>query len=291
MSLTALARSGRTAELTNQLRPWLPTFLRRAGLTEALADDFLTFIREQLPTLGERRFREALPAWLEAFGRQRSTGADVRLKPLTIDPAFIGTAAVEQVLGHAPANESTWATRIRGEVRRLGLATPADLLSVQLPPSWPATQPCQATCATSSWKPTGRSATGWDCSSWQRPRDAPFTVCWRITRGTCPLAAEAPLRSSPPYDRYELLQVLGAGGQGQVYLCSTTLPLARSGRSSSFGLAAQERGRPRCRTNTSNSSSRRRSTVGRSARLAWDTPWTYSTSAAGCHRAGPPSPW
>jgi hypothetical protein len=116
LTVAAPGRKGQQGTWEERLKPWLPALLRRTDLPQT-PDDLLTSLREQLSTLGRRRLGEALSEWLT----------------VSIDPAFVSAAAVEQVLEQGAQGESPWATAVRSRLRQMGLRTPKDLLSVELP--------------------------------------------------------------------------------------------------------------------------------------------------------------
>src|SRR5262249_19860105 len=57
---TLIARSGNKAELKRLLEPWLPGYLRRNGIADSRAPDFLNYLLEHLGEMGEQRFRDML---------------------------------------------------------------------------------------------------------------------------------------------------------------------------------------------------------------------------------------
>ena len=109
---TLIARSGNKPELERLLRPWLPGYLRRNGVADGQASDFLSYLLEHLSEMGERRFRDMLPRWLAAF-----TAAQ----------------AVDITLGESKPNEAGWTPVFRNHLRTLALPWPDDLLKAPAP--------------------------------------------------------------------------------------------------------------------------------------------------------------
>jgi hypothetical protein len=111
-------------ELMQRLRPWLPGYLRHAGVEEGRADDFLAFVVDHLGELGDRHFRDALPEWLAAFAGR--AGAE-------ITPEFTEAEAVFRVLNTSAEGEAPWTGAYRAYLRGLSLQRPADLLAAATP--------------------------------------------------------------------------------------------------------------------------------------------------------------
>lgn len=130
---TMLARTGRQDELRDQLRPWLPALMELVELPLDRAEALLAFLLEQAKQLGNRRFRDALPGWLEEFGRQHRSDKLLAEARIPDWHAFLERAAVRRVLAEGPANEPEWAR----QVRRLALdekaATAQVVLLLRLP--------------------------------------------------------------------------------------------------------------------------------------------------------------
>jgi hypothetical protein len=125
---TLIARSGNKPELERLLRPWLPGYLRRNGVADRQAPDFLTYLLEHLSEMGEQRFRDMLPHWLAAF-----TGKATDPAQATIDAAFTAAQAVDITLGESKPNEAGWTPVFRNHLRTLALPWPDDLLVAPAP--------------------------------------------------------------------------------------------------------------------------------------------------------------
>ena len=125
---TLLARSGDRPELERLLRPWLPGYLRRNGVADSRASDFLNYLLERLGEMGEQRFRDMLPRWLAAF-----TGGATDPARATIDAAFTAAQAVDITLGESRPNEAGWTPVFRDHLRTLALPWPDDLLKAPAP--------------------------------------------------------------------------------------------------------------------------------------------------------------
>jgi hypothetical protein len=133
--LTVLARAGRVADLEERLRLWLPFLLRRAGLAddldEALAPQFLDYIRARLEEVRHRRFRELLPVWLRDFARRQNLAERLRADRLQPTPADLEADAVERVLRQPGESESAWAKTFRESALRARVQTAQALLSFE----------------------------------------------------------------------------------------------------------------------------------------------------------------
>ena len=125
---TLIARSGNKPELERLLRPWLPGYLRRNGVADSRASDFLNYLLERLGEMGEQRFRDMLPRWLAAFTGQATDPARA-----TIDAAFTAAQAVDITLGESRPNEAGWTPVFRDHLRTLALPWPDDLLKAPAP--------------------------------------------------------------------------------------------------------------------------------------------------------------
>jgi hypothetical protein len=125
---TLIARSGDRPELERLLRPWLPGYLRRNGVADSRAPDFLSYLLEHLSEMGERRFRDMLPRWLAAF-----TGKATDPSQATVDAAFTAAQAVDITLGEGRPNEAGWTPVFRNHLRALALPSPDALLVTPAP--------------------------------------------------------------------------------------------------------------------------------------------------------------
>lgn len=129
---TTLARQGQWSRLRENLRPLLPVLLELLGLRDRLASALLEHLLERAKAIGDERFGDLLPRWLEEFARAQ--GQRKALPPLDW-AALAERAAVLWVLAEAPAEEPDWARRFRQEARRA--ATAQELLHLALPPDFP----------------------------------------------------------------------------------------------------------------------------------------------------------
>jgi hypothetical protein len=128
--LTLIARGGDKRELKRRLRPWLPGYLRRAGVEEGRADDFLAYVVDRLDELGDRRFRDALPEWLAHF-----VGHAVERERGEVTAAFTAAEAVDITLREREGDEPPWALEFRAHLRTLRLQQPEELLDAPAPES------------------------------------------------------------------------------------------------------------------------------------------------------------
>jgi hypothetical protein len=130
--LTSLANAGKWPQLREQLRPWLPLLLGKAGLDDVLAEDFLAFLEQRLPELGSRRFREALPGWIAAFAWARDQADRLRPLPAEVDAGLLESLALERSLRQPSANEPAWAETFRQVALRESSSVQA-LLELEVP--------------------------------------------------------------------------------------------------------------------------------------------------------------
>lgn len=134
---TVLARTGRLADLEERLRPWLPFLLRRAGLTadldDALARQFLTFLRGRMADVQHRGFRDLFPVWVQDFARARGATGQVHADGLLLSGEEVEADAVERVLRRPGEGESPWARSYREAALHAPVRTARDLLTFETP--------------------------------------------------------------------------------------------------------------------------------------------------------------
>jgi hypothetical protein len=132
---TTLARAGHLGDLEDRLRPWLPFLLRRVGLADnlddALARQFLAYLRTRIEEVQQRRFRDLLPGWLRDFARQQNRSDQLQGDRLYPTPAELEADAIERVLRHAGERESAWAKAFRESALRAQVKTGRELLSFE----------------------------------------------------------------------------------------------------------------------------------------------------------------
>jgi hypothetical protein len=132
---TALARAGRLADLEERLRPWLPFLLRRVGLSddldEALARQFLAYVRTRIEEVRQHRFRDRLPVWLSDFAEQQHLAQRLRAERAQPTADDLEADAVARVLRRAGENEAGWARVFRESALRSGVQTARALLAFE----------------------------------------------------------------------------------------------------------------------------------------------------------------
>jgi hypothetical protein len=111
-SFTDLATDMRRhPEFEARLAPWLPILLDRVNLPRAWTEELRAFIMKQLGEVGsQRRFRDLLPGWLDAFAR--SKGAQPVSAFQTADwETMIRQGAWAMALSQQRDNEPEWIAR------------------------------------------------------------------------------------------------------------------------------------------------------------------------------------